>query len=317
MTASPTVLQEPAAVEASPPFDVQGHRGARGLKPENTLPAFETALDWEVTTLELDLHYTADGQVVVWHDPAIDAAKCRLDPATAVVAPDPDDPSLAEDELMISHLTWEQLGAYRCDRNPDPSLFPEQDNEATPLAGADYRIVTLAQLFDFVAAYEVAEAKTESQRDNAGSVQFNLETKRRPDRPEAINDGFDGVAPGPFEQAIMSLVAERNLVERTIIQSFDHRSLWAVRQLDDQIRLAALTSRRLPQLPSLAANGASIWSPNAGDVTVQRLAEAHEAGLLLIPWTVNEPDEMRRLIALGVDGLISDRPDLLMTIARE
>jgi glycerophosphoryl diester phosphodiesterase len=296
-------------------FDIQGHRGVRGLKPENTLPAFETALDLGVTTLELDLHLTVDGVVVVWHDPQIDEDKCRLDPGTAANAPDPDSLIEQSPKLMISNLTFEQLQAYRCDRNPDPNSFPDQNPEPTILARNDYRIVSLGELFDFVDAYSRSENKSAAQRQNASLVQFNVETKRVPDKPELINDGFDGVKPGPFEMAILKLVEERSLTGRVIIQSFDHRSLWAIRSIDMDIRLAALVWSGLSAGPAdLAAKGANIWSPDAGIVTPALLDQAHEAGMAVLPWTVNEPDEMRRLIDMGVGGLISDRPDLLINL---
>jgi glycerophosphoryl diester phosphodiesterase len=296
-------------------FDVQGHRGARGLKPENTLPAFETALDLGVTTLEMDLHLTADGVVVVWHDPEIDKGKCGLDPGTAVDAPDPDSLIAQGPKLMISNLTFEQVQAYRCDRNPDFDKYPDQNPDPTPLAGDDYWIVSLGELFDFVDAYSRSESKSDAQRENASRVQFNVETKRRPDQPKLINDGFDGVKPGPFELAILEQVKQRNLTGRVIIQSFDHRSLWAIRSVNREIRLAALIWHGMSDEPAdLAAKGANIWSPVYRMATPALLAQAHKAGMTVIPWTVNEPEEMRRLIEMGVDGIISDRPDLLINL---
>ncbi|NIS31376.1 MAG: hypothetical protein GWO04_16165, partial [Actinobacteria bacterium] len=93
---------------------IQGHRGARGLRPENTLPAFETALDLGVGTLELDLHLSVDGVVVVWHDPVIDPAKCGAVTGSQPAPPDPDDPDTTEDELRVSALAIDELRGYRC-----------------------------------------------------------------------------------------------------------------------------------------------------------------------------------------------------------
>lgn len=296
-------------------FDVQGHRGARGLKPESTLPAFETALDLGVTTLELDLHLTVDGVVVVWHDPRIDNDKCRLDPTATVDAPDPDSLIHQGSKLMISNLTYQQLRAYRCDRNPEPDRFPEQNAGPTALAGDDYRIVSLSDLFDFVDEYSQSGSKSDAQRENAAVVHYNVETKRVPDEPKVINDGFDGTNPGPFEMAILELIEEKHLVDRVIVQSFDHRSLWAIRSINEDIRLAALIWPGLQaEISDVADKGANIWSPLAASVTSTVVKEAHEAGLTVLPWTVNEPDEMRKLIELGVDGIISDRPDLLLSL---
>ncbi len=300
------------AISVLPPeFDIEGHRGARGLRPENTLPAFETALDLAVTTLELDLHFSADREVVVWHDDQIGADKCRLDPNAA--EPLPPDPDLATTALMISQLTLAQLQKYTCDRNPDRAKFPDQDSQPGALAGSQYQIISLAELFDFVEAYGVDENKTAAQQENARRVQFNIETKRRPDDPSVINDGFDGSNAGPFEMAIVELVESRGLVERVVLQSFDHRSLQAVRKLNPTIRLSALTFGR-PDLAAYADFGAAIWSPRANDLTPALVEQAHAAGMLVVPWTVNDVEDMRRLIDMGVDGLISDRPDVLLTL---
>jgi glycerophosphoryl diester phosphodiesterase len=298
-------------------FDVQGHRGARGLKPENTLPAFETALDLGVSTLELDLHLTADGVVVVWHDAQIDKSKCGLGVEAESGTPDPDDLAVGKDALMIRALTFDQLQDYQCNRNPDVERFASQDNAATTLAGDDFGIISLAELFEFVDEYGRSDVKLEVQRENARRVQFNLETKRKPDEPVTINDGFDGETPGPFEMAILEQIEGYGLMERAVIQSFDHRSLWAVASVNDEMRLAALTSRGRPDLADYAAAGADIWSPDYRVLTAALLEEAQSAGLLVIPWTVNERPVMEALIDMGVDGLISDRPDVLIEVVAE
>lgn len=295
-----------------PGFDAEGHRGARGLLPENSLPAFETALDLGVTTLELDLHFTQDGQVVVWHDPILDDTKCRLpdDPAD----PDAPDPRNPLRRIFISQQPLSVVQSYSCDLNPDSERFPAQTAVSTPIAGNDYRIITLAELFDFVEQYASSELKTEAQRNNAATVQFNIETKREPDHPEYIDDGFTGGEAGPFELAILEVVNGRSLTDRVIIQSFDHRSLRTIREIDGEIRLAALTTGGEAKLDVYAAYKFNIWSPNQRDVTAELIAKAHDEGLLVIPWTVNETADMQRLIDWGVDGLISDRPDLLLNL---
>ncbi len=293
-------------------FDAEGHRGARGLLPENTLPAFEAALDLGVTTLELDLHFTQDGEVVVWHDPIIDGSKCRLpENPTDPEAPDPRNPLR---RIFISQQPLTVVQSYHCDLNPEAARFPSQTAHIMPLAGSDYRIITLNELFDFVALYANSELKTAAQRRNAAAVQFNIETKRVPDQPENIDDGFTGAEAGPFERTILAIVNGRSLTPRVIIQSFDHRSLRTIRELDGNIRLAALTTGGEAKLAVYAAYQFNIWSPNQRDVTAELIADAHEEGLQVIPWTVNETNDMQKLIDWGVDGIITDYPDRLLRI---
>ena len=288
-------------------YDLQGHRGARGLRPENTLPSVEAALDAGVSTVELDLHLSSDGRVVVWHDPNIDPSKCGVDPAASILVPDPDVVATGSVELMVSRLTVAELGSYRCDRNPDPTAFPDQTVVDSGLAGDRYGIVELGEIFDFVDEYSREGALGE----RAGRVEFNVELKRRPDHPEYIDDNFDGISPGAFELALLEEIDARELWDRVVVQSFDHRSLWALRSVAPEVRLSVLTRRGDPtDFEGWVTQGASIWSPDWRDVDEATLAAAHEAGLEVIPWTVNDPEVMRRLIALGVDGIITDRPDL-------
>jgi glycerophosphoryl diester phosphodiesterase len=298
-------------ISVSSTFDLQGHRGARGLRPENTLPAFEAAMDIGVTTLELDLHFTSDGQVVVWHDPEVVPGKCGLASGVPEGIPDPDDITVASADLMIRALTVDQLRWYQCDRNPDSDRFPDQSAASAGLSGDGYGIVTLGELFEFVETYGASDAKSEAQRATAAAIRFNIETKRRPDEPETIGDGFDGANAGPFELEILRIIGIHDLEDRVVIQSFDHRSLWAVHAVDPSIILAALSTRAI-DVEDIASQGASIWSPSQTVVTSQRIQDAHDAGLLVIPWTVNDPADMNRLIDLGVDGLITDRPDILI-----
>jgi len=294
--------------------DIQGHRGARGLKPENTLPAFETALDLGVSTLEFDLHLSADGEIVVWHDAALHSDKCGLGSTAPEDTPDPDDRITLDEELMVRNLDSTQLATYRCDRNPDPGRFPDQSSEATDLAGIDYSILTLEELLDFVKGYSQSLEKTDEQRESASEVRFNMETKRKPKDPENIDDGFDGVHAGPFELRILEIIAERDLEERVTIQSFDHRSLWAIHEENPEIELSVLTKGGSVDFADIAERGASVWSSSYEDLTASNIGAAHAVGLEVIPWTVNDLDVAERLMGLGVDGLITDRPDLLVSL---
>ena len=284
-------------------WDVQGHRGARGIRPENTLPAFEIALDVGVTTLELDLHLSSDGIPVIWHDPEIDPSKC--------VADDPSLPA-ATDEPGVRTLTASELAAYRCDQNPDRGRYPDQLPEPGVVAGSEYSIVPLASLFEMVDDYAQSPDKTQQQRDNAASVQFNVELKRNPSSPAGIGDSFDGENPAEFEIAVADLISEWGYEQRVIVQSFDHRSLWAIHTIAPAVRLAALSSRDIPDLADLADRGASIWSPRHTLLSKELVADAAAAGLLVIPWTVNDEADVCSVMSMGTAGVITDRPDLVL-----
>ncbi len=319
--ASPSPVPAPATplpteVAAVRTLDIQGHRGARGLRPENTLPSFETALDLGVTTLELDLHLSSDGVPVVWHDPFITSDKCRLAPGAH--GPDPESLSSKDPRLAIANLSVAQLANYHCDRNPDPSRFPDQKATPTAIAGANYQIVDLATVLDFVHRYARNESKSQAQREAARRVRFNVETKRVLDHPEYIADGFDGAVAGKFEVATLQTLRNAGVLERTTLQSFDHRSLRVAHALDPEVDLVCLTVG-LPPLEGYGIwkdAGAVAWSPNHTVMTPEHIKAAHDAGLKVIPWTVNEPDEIKTVLDLGVDGIISDRPDLVLAHSR-
>lgn len=300
-------------------FDVQGHRGARGIYPENTFPSFETALDVGVTTLELDLHFTVDNAVVIWHDDVIDYDKCRLPEGITEESLGIENNSLifSNNPRRISNLTLEQVQAFICDLNPDVNRFPNQSNDATTLAGDNYQIQTLDALFEFVQEYANSQSKTDEQRANARDVRFNIETKRQANNPNAIGDDFDGDNAGAFELAILDIIYDYDMLERVTVQSFDHRSIWAIKAVEPDISIAALTTRGRVQLSLYAEQDAQIWSPNYADLTRDLLDEAHELGLLVIPWTVNDAQTMQMLIDMGVDGIITDYPDILINLVDE
>ncbi len=301
VSATEVSAREVSAPEVSSAFDLQGHRGARGRRPENTLPAFEFALDLEVTTLEFDLHLSKDDVVVVSHD-GVMGKNCRVEGAML--------------PRQIRELTLKELKEYRCDVNPDSKRFPEQVAEAMPLAQEAYTIPTLEELFEFVERYASSEIKSESQRENAAQVYFNMETKRKRSKPHLIGDEFDGESAGLFEQRIVELVKIYQLVERVTIQSFDHRSINVIPQLNAEIATVALTSRPVKPTDIVQETSAKVWSPDYNTLTAQNISAAHEAGLLVVPWTVNEPEVMEKLIDLGVDGLITDYPDLLVEVLK-
>ncbi len=298
-------------------IDIQGHRGARGLSPESTLPSFETALDLGVTTLEFDLHFTSDGEIVVWHDPVISPEKCGLRSGAPDTVPDPDDPATSNESLAVRALSVSQLRWFDCNRNPDPNRFPDQSPAATVLAGGNYSVVTLADLLAFVDTYSQSERKTDAQRSAASAVRFNIETKRDPTQPATIDDDFDGVNAGAFELRLLAVIDSQGVGDRVVVQSFDKRSLEAIHAQDPTVELAFLTSTAFSQFTAVADAGVAVWSPSSRTITETLVDDAHAAGLSVATWTVNSEDEIREVISVGVDGIITDRPDIALDIVAQ
>jgi glycerophosphoryl diester phosphodiesterase len=306
-----------------PFFDLQGHRGARGLKPENTLPSFEVAFDLGVSTVETDLHLTRDGVPLIVHDAAVSGRLSRRLPHAAVPEP--------SDQLLISSLTREECRGYAADRNPDPARFPGQDAAVMPLAalfgqqeGLDpYTLPSLAELFRFVTAYvgELGQqaGKSAAQQARARQVHFDLELKRVPFFPEAIGDHFDGQTPGLLEQRVVEVVRAADMVRRTTVRSFDHRAVRAVRRLEPGLTGAVLIEGTAPCSPGDLARlaDASIYCPGLAFVDEALVREAHAAGVRVIPWTANRPEEWEQLLAWDVDGITTDFPDQLTVFLKK
>lgn len=291
---------------AADAFDLQGHRGARGLAPENTMAAFERALEIGVTTLETDLALTRDGVLVLSHDPSLNPDLTRGPDGTWLEAPGP----------AIRTLALEEVRRYDVGRLKPGTRYAAQWPRQMPVDGA--RIPTLAELFARVRGLD---------------VRLNIETKLSPERPGETADA------DTFARAVVEAVTAGAMGDRVLIQSFDWRTLVAVKQMAPAIATSCLTietprwntvadeagkpSRWTAGLslaaaggsvPRLAAQaGCRVWSPFWRNVDAARMAEARAAGLKVVPWTINEPADMAALVALGVDGLITDVPD----VARE
>jgi glycerophosphoryl diester phosphodiesterase len=301
-----TVLIAAAVTSQAAAFDLQGHRGARGLAPENTLPAFARALAVGVTTLELDVGLTEDDVVVVCHDR-------RLNPD---IARGPDGRWLVGQTRTIRELTFHELQRYDVGRLRPGSeysrLFPEQRR----MDGV--RIPRLEDVFELVRSAHNDE------------VRFNIEIKLSPVAPD------ESAGPDEFARALIRVVRANRAERRTTIQSFDWRTLALVQREAPEITTAYLTSdghnlREPPGGPSPWTNGmrladhgsvprmvksagGGIWSPNHRDLSEALVKEAKALGLQVIPWTVNDVRDMERLVGWSVDGIISDYPDRLREV---
>lgn len=251
---------------------VHGHRGARAVRPENTLPAFEYAIQQGVDVLELDMAVTRDNVVVVSHDPVLHPPVCK--------GPAP--------SALIHELTLKQVREWDCGAIQNPA-FPKQQT----IPGT--RIPTLDEVFALAPA---------------GTLEFNIETKIFPDQPER--------APSPevFAKLVLDRIRHHRMEKRVILQSFDYRTLIAMKRLAPEIRLSALMEnddRRDFVQAARDAGGAQIVSPNFALVTTKKVADAHAAGLQVVPWTANKPEQWDRLIEAGSDAIISDDPAALIS----
>ncbi|MEP0366836.1 MAG: glycerophosphodiester phosphodiesterase family protein [Cyclobacteriaceae bacterium] len=272
-------------------FDLQGHRGARGLMPENTIPAFITAMDLGVNTLEMDLAVTKDKELLVSHEPYMAAEYC-LDPQGNEIA------DSVQKEYNVFQMGIAEIEAFDCGMKPHPRFPKQKKMEATkPL------------LSDLITAVE-DHIKTE----DFAPVNYNIEIKSTPE-----GDGIFHPKHTEFSDLVFEALNERISWERITIQSFDFRVLQYFHQAYPKVRLAALVENELSIEENLSNLGFTpeIYSCEYVLLSRQKVSQLHELGIKVIPWTVNEISEMKRLIAWGVDGLITDYPNRYNQIDNE
>ncbi len=259
------LLLSATLLPAAAPILVHGHRGARSSRPENTIPAFEFAIEAGADVLELDVAVTKDNVLVVSHDPKMNLEICQGPPGP----------------LVIRQMTLEELRRWDCGSKKNKA-FPDQ----VPVPGA--RVPTLSEVLSLA---------------NRGKFHFNIETKSFPKNPEYTPP------PEEFARLMAAEIRKHKLEARSIVQSFDYRTLHAMKKIAPEIRLSALEMNRTVSFVELAREaGAGIVSPHYKLVTPEKVAEAHRAGLQVVPWTANTVAEWDRLIAAGVDAIITDDP---------
>ncbi len=281
-------------------FDLQGHRGARGLLPENTLLAYEQALRIGVTTLELDVGVSSDGVMVISHDRALNPEITRDAAGQWLPAP-----------VLVNSLTLKQLQSYDVGRINPASEYAKRFASQVPRDGT--RMPTLAELLE---------------RMKNTSVHFNIETKISPEKPS------ETVSPEVFVDKLLAVVQAHGMAQRVVIQSFDWRTLALVQRRAPGVRTAYLTAQQPwtdnikpktadsarwtaairyedhSDVPSMVkAAGGAIWSPYFADITPALVRKAQSLGLKVVPWTVNAENDLQAVIDMQVDGLISDYPD--------
>jgi glycerophosphoryl diester phosphodiesterase len=275
-------------------FDIQGHRGARGLRPENTLPAFEYAVRLGVTTLELDVVISRDGKVIVSHDPVLSSEICTW----------PDGRRVSEEEsteLILYQMNLDKISEFDCGIRKNPK-FPEQQ----PMPAKKPLLQDV-----------IEEADRLATLTGIAPLQFNIETKCTPS-----GDGILHPEPGEFVHLLMRVLEgyENDLSDRCTVQSFDMRTLRIIHTDHSTYRTSLLAEAstaggidsqcdRLGFMPD-------IYSPDFSLVTGQLMERARERKVDVLPWTVNQPGDMSRMRDMGVVGLITDYPNRAIDLFR-
>jgi glycerophosphoryl diester phosphodiesterase len=299
-------------VQPAPAFDLQGHRGARGLAPENTLTAFATALSLGVTTLELDTGITKDGVVVIAHDMELNPDITRDKSGEWLSARGP----------AIHSLTCKELQQYDVGRIKSGTNYSRQFPEQKAADGS--RIPRLADLFALV------------KKAGNGEVRFNIETKLSPLAPADAPD------PALFTRTLLEVIREAGMTPRVTIQSFDWRTLQVVQRIAPEIPTVYLSAqsrffdnimadkgggspwtagmqyKEHGSVPKMVkAAGGRIWSPFFGNLTESSAKEAKNLGIGVVVWTVNDPTQMNKMLDWSVDGIITDRPDIAREVMKK
>ena len=298
-------------------LDVQAHRGGMTLLPENTIPAMLNAVKLGCKTLELDVVISQDGKVVVSHDPYMSAAFMSKPDSTEV-------PKSEEKNLSIYQMPYNTVKSYSSGQRPHP-LFPNQQKLKThkPL---------LSELIDSVETYV--------KKNKLKPVFYNIETKSSP-----MGDGKYNPSPEVFVEKLMNVVNQKNIQSRLIIQSFDVRTLKILHQrspkvklsllvqgkmnlTEEQLRKYGLTEKEVADYfkqmnakkggmeEELANLGfvPDIYSPYFSGVDEQMVQKAHQKKMLILPWTVDKEEDMISLAKIGVDGIITNSPDIMVRL---
>jgi glycerophosphoryl diester phosphodiesterase len=267
-------------------FDIQGHRGCRGLYPENTIVAFVEAVRLGVNTLEMDVVVSKDGQLVVSHDPTINCDFCNYC-----------NDGKEKKESRIYNLNYDYIKTIDCGSKVNEK-FPEQKKmfAAKPL---------LSDVIDTIEKY--------IQQNHLRPVKYNIETKSTVE-----GDDVDQPKPTAFATMLYDLLKQKNVLSKSIIQSFDIRTLQVIHQTDSTATTALLIfdldnfEKNLKQL----GFNPTIYSPNFILVNEKLISKCHELKIKVIPWTVNDEGKMLKMKLLGVDGIITDYPNRAIKVLR-
>lgn len=278
-----------ASAQYIPKFDLQGHRGARGLKPENTIPAFITALDYGVTTIELDVVITKDNHVVVSHEPWMSNEICLKSDSTPITKTE-------SKTFNIYKMNYNEVLNFDCGSKGNEK-FPEQEK-----VGARKPLLS-----DVIAAVE-----DHIKNKSAYEVDYNIEIKSTKETDNKFHP-----TPEVFSDLVYQTINQYLPMERVVIQSFDFRVLKYWHKKYPHVRLAALvekvTGKDTPKAKMESLNKLgftpSIYSPEMALTTEEVVKSIKKRKMRIIPWDVNKTEDMQRLKNWGVDGIITDYPN--------
>lgn len=272
--------------ESFPTFSYEGHRGARGLYPENSIGAMKTAIDLpKVTTLEMDCHITKDKKVVVYHDHYLNPKFVQYTNGEPLSGKD--------NKGIIYEYNYADLAQFDIGSKFYED-YPEQQNTPT----------SIALLSDLI---EEAEAYAKEKRDTP--MFYNIETKSQRGKDNECHPG-----PEEFSDLLLKIMIDKGIASRTVIQSFDKRTIQYINRKYPQVKTSYLiggnNKKNITELVDELGYTPFIISPHYSLVTPPFIKEAHNAGIKVVPWTVNNKEEIQKLEALQVDGIISDYPNL-------
>lgn len=252
---------------------IHGHRGSRGTHPENIIPSFEEALKAGADFFELDLHLSKDDIPMVFHDPVISGRVCRNANQEVVRKP------IALRNLTAAAIQEYECGDVRQTNFPQQKLFPGT------------RIPTLEEVLEWMTKYP--------------TIGVNIEIKMEAVEPHHLPK------PELFAERVVSLVRKYGVLDRTIVQSFDFRPLVEAKKLEPALTLSCLFEREADFVAQALKTGAKIIGPNHQLITIELVKRAHDRGVEVLPWTVNDRAAWERMLELGVDGIITDYPQAL------
>lgn len=268
-----------------PAFDSEAHRGGRGLKPENTIPAMKNAIDIGVTTLEMDANITKDLKVVVSHDQYMNPDISTAPDGTPVTRQQVKD-------LLLYQMNYADIVKYDVGMRGNPN-FPQQEKMK----------VNKPLLSDLIQAVEKY-----TQQEGVAPKWYNIETKS-----SAKYDGVRNPKPEQFVALLMKVVIDNGIVDRTVIQSFDKRTLQVLHKKFPAVKTSFLigdnNKKSLDENIKDLGFTPFILSPDYKLVTPALVKACHDKGVKIVPWTVNDKAKIQELKDMGVDGIISDYPN--------